>query len=235
MIKTTKRKIYLLINIVFTIVISVFNTFYQYNNFNYVLKCFTCGGFALLSVINFTYFIKSKVKATEIYVPLFMMLGSIFCFAGDAMLHEIFVFGVALFALGHIFFIVSYCFLKRLNWLDLIIGGSIGVFAVLMVLLVPYFTFEEVVMQIAVAFYALILSMMLGKAISTFIKEKNKMNLLILVGASLFFFSDLMLLFGMFSPASNVVNHLCMATYVPANIIFAFSILYFFVKKEDTL
>ena len=80
-------------------------------------------------------------------------------------------------------------------------------------------------MQVVCCVYALIISLMVGKAIANFIKEKSKLNLIILIGSSLFFFSDFMLLFSVFSNLGLVFLALCLITYYPAEFILAYSIL----------
>ena len=61
-------------------------------------------------------------------------------------------------------------------------------------------------MEVVCVFYALIISFMLGKAVSNIIRERNILNLLIVIGSFLFFFSDLMLLFDVFANVSIIFD-----------------------------
>lgn len=228
-----KQDIYFYINIAFSACIYVLNYFYQYNNFNFVLKCITSGLFAILALINTTYFIGTKLDKGNLKFPIFMTLGAIFCFLGDAFIHESFVAGVVLFALGHVFYVCGYFMLQKFKKLDLIIGGGIGLLTGGFVAICPLLYFEAPVLQIACVVYAFILSFMVGKTISNFVSKKNVLNILLMVGACLFLISDLCLLICWFwhEPVSRVFNHVCMGTYYPANVLFAYSIYYFLKKK----
>ena len=101
--------------------------------------------------------------------------------------------GAIIFALGHVFYFFAYSQLVKFEWKDLIYGACILVPSVLVITLVPLFDFGGIVMQLVCIIYAVIISMMVGKAISNYIKVKSNINLFILVGSILFFISDLML------------------------------------------
>ena len=218
-----KQNIYFYINIVFSICVYVLNFFYQYNNFNFTLKCITSSLFALLAIINFTYCIGEKKKKEDLKYPFFMVLGAVFCFLGDAFINHYFIIGVVFFALGHVFYVAGYFMLQKFKLLDLYIGGGLGLLAGGFVLLCPYLEFDALVLKIACVVYAFILSFMVGKTVSNFVTKKEKMNLYLMVGAILFFISDLCLLicWFWFTKVSRAFNYTCMAVYYPANVIFA--------------
>ena len=85
-------------------------------------------------------------------------------------------------------------------------------------------------MEVVVVVYAIIISFMVGKAISNWmdglLKEKKSkpLELVIVLGSLLFFFSDCMLLLNVFADFPKVVDVLCLATYYPAQILLATSI-----------
>ena len=64
-------------------------------------------------------------------------------------------------------------------------------------------------------------------------KEKSTLNLIILIGSVLFFLSDFMLLFNVFSSVSAVFGILCLALYYPAEFLLAHSILHTMEKTND--
>ena len=106
---------------------------------------------------------------------------------------------------------------------DLLIGGVIFACVGAFVLFCPLLDFPDTVMQTVCVVYALIISLMLGKAISNFIGERNPVTAVILAGSTLFFFSDLMLVFDWFMGIGRIVGLLCMSTYYPAECLLAFS------------
>ena len=86
---------------------------------------------------DFNTFANDKKNKQDLKYPIAMMVGSIFCFLGDATIHKSFILGVVLFALGHVFYVVGYCVLQKFSKLDFIIGGSFGLLTCLFVALCP--------------------------------------------------------------------------------------------------
>jgi hypothetical protein len=71
--------------------------------------------------------------------------------------------------------------------------------------------------------YALIISVMLGKAMANLICQANAVNAIIAAGSFLFFFSDLMLVLNWFVGVGRWAGNACMGTYYPALCFLAFS------------
>ena len=71
--------------------------------------------------------------------------------------------------------------------------------------------------------YALIISLMVGKAISNLLKEKNATYMTIVIGSTLFFVSDLMLMLDKFGNIPGT-SYLCLGTYYPGQFVLAFSL-----------
>ncbi len=187
------------------------------------LKSITSAGFVLIGLINLIYAILSK--KINLKFAIIMFIGLVFAMLGDILLEIDFMIGAIFFAIGHIFFFISYCFIEKFKWTDLIAGGIIFTIAVLVLTLVPLFNFDTM-MQMLCIFYALIISLMLGKAISNLIRKRNLLNILILIGSGLFFFSDLMLVFNVFTTIPGyILGLLCLITYYPAECILAHTIL----------
>lgn len=195
------------------------------------LKGLTSAFFVLLGVINLVYAIKNKSNKQKFSIIL--VVGLVFAMLGDIILNIHFISGAILFAIGHVFFFISYCFLQKFSWKDLLFGAIIFIPSVLIITLVPIFDFGGVLMEIVCIVYALIISLMVGKAISNLIREKNLLNLIIVLGSALFFFSDLMLLLDVFGNLS-VVAILCLATYYPAEFLLAHSIYRAVEENHDT-
>ncbi len=196
-------------------------------------KGITSALFVLLGLINLIYTFKREEINKKFSI--IILLGLFFAMLGDIVLEINFMIGAILFAIGHIFFFVSYCFILPFKVMDLLIGIAIFVPAVLFITLAPLFNFGGVLMEVICVFYAVIISCMLGKAISNLIREKSKTNIVIFVGSLLFFFSDLMLLFEVFGKGGEVFSYLCLSTYYPAEILLALSILAIFIFKKTSV
>lgn len=185
--------------------------------------------FVSIGLINvlLTNFEKNQLKFKVI-----ILIALIFACLGDIVLEINFIIGALLFAVGHIFFFCSYSCLIKFKLNDLLTGMIIFIFILILILFVPIFVFENIIMEILCIVYAFIISMMLSKAVSNYIQLKNKQNLLILLGSVLFAFSDLMLLFNIFSILNIMIfdyslfGILCLTTYYTAEFLLAHSILY---------
>lgn len=216
-----KNKIILTINIVMIAAIFILNYFYQSNGFDFTLKCICSGGFALLGIINLCNAVISRRNNTKFYIG--MALGLFLAMLGDVLIGYDFIIGAATFALGHICFVIAYCFLQKWTKLDWIIGGIVFLAALLFLLFCPLLSFEVPVFKIVCIIYALIISLMLGKAAGNFLKTKNAVTGTIACASALFFFSDLMLVFDWFIGLWDWTSEACMGTYYPALCLLAFS------------
>ena len=186
-------------------------------------KSLTSIAFVALGVINLVYLILNKHK--DYHFPAIMLTGLVFAMLGDIILEVEFIVGAALFAIGHIFYFIAYCFLQKFKWTDLIYGVCILLPSILFITLAPIFNFGGILMEIVCVVYAIIISLMVGKSLANFIRERNWQNLIIMIGSILFFFSDLMLLLNVFASISSIVGTLCLATYYPAECLLAYSII----------
>ena len=223
------QKLMLALNICVVSLICVLNYFYQSNGFDFTLKCTCSGLFALLGIANLIYAWKSKEENRKFYV--FMALGLVFAFLGDYLIGYDFIVGAATFALGHVFFVIAYCFLQKMQKLDLIVSGALFACCLVFLLFCPLLSFDVPVFRIVCIVYALIISTMLGKAIGNFVREKNTFTGTIAAASALFFFSDLMLVFDWFIGLWSWTDHACMGTYYPALCLLAFSMILKTLKK----
>lgn len=185
------------------------------------LKGLTSLFFVLLGACNV--FFLAKCKREDLKFGIFMLIGLFVCFVADIVLNLNFMFGAIIFALGHVFYIIAYSIHKKLKISDLIPSVIIFVPVTLLIVFLPIFNFGGIVMELVCIIYALIISIMVGKSISNFIREKSLLNLLIMIGSLLFMFSDLMLLFANFANVSRLFDILCLATYYPGQAMLASS------------
>jgi len=195
------------------------------------LKSITSALFVSIGIVNLVYAIKNKEN--NLKFPIILVVALFIAMLGDIVLNINFIAGAIIFAIGHVFYFFAYCNLVKFEWKDLIYGVCILIPSVLIITLVPLFDFGGILMEVVCVVYAIIISMMVGKALSNYIKEKTLINLIILIGSILFFVSDLMLLFDVFSNLPRIMGVLCLATYYPGQCILAHSIIYMNKSKAD--
>lgn len=225
------KKTFNIVNIALILLVLIGDYFYATQG-GLWLKGLTSFGFVLIGVTNLVYIFYAKENTQKKYA-IIMLIGLVFAMAGDIVLNIFFVGGAALFAIGHVFYFVAYCFATRFKIRDLIVATIIFVPSLLTILLVPIFDFGGAFMQIVCVIYALIISCMLGKAISDLITNKNIFSIIVAVGSFLFFFSDLMLLFDVFASVDAWAGALCLATYYPAQCLLAYSIKVVNKQKQE--
>ena len=153
-----------------------------------------------------------------------LFAGQVFACAGDIGLNYDFVVGAALFAMGHILFFAAFCALEAPTFRS---AAAIGVIAAAsFCLLALYDGFDFRGFDLVVCVYAAVISCMLGKAVSIGLSPllDRRVRVPVLLGAALFYFSDLMLVFHQFGNGGAVFDALCLGTYYPAEFLLAFSV-----------
>ena len=95
----------------------------------------------------------------------------------------------------------------------------------------PFLDFGSSFMKNICSIYALIISLMVGKAVSNLSREKNATNMAISIGSILFCVSDFMLMFDKFGSVPGT-SYLCLGTYYPAQFILAFSLFKYATSKN---
>ena len=225
-----KNKTLLILNVVFFVAILVFDILLLCFREPYIYKTIPSVLFVLCGVINFIYVFKLEQR-NKVFKYL-MLIGLIFACLGDIVLIDYFVIGAILFAIGHIFFFISYSVLQKIKLRDILIALGIFVVSLIVILVPQIFDFGEMLPVVIV--YAFIISFMLGKAISNVIEKEYRFeNIWIMIGSILFFLSDLMLLFNVFTDISIVFDIICLILYYPAEFILASSIYYSNIKRVE--
>ena len=218
-----------ILNIILIVLVLIGDAFYIIKG-TLPIKTVTSIGFVLIGVVNLIYLMKNGVSNKKF--PIIMVVGLFFAMLGDVLLEVNFIVGALLFAVGHIFYFIAYCFICSFNWKDLIYGGLIFIPATIAILFAPIFEFPSDTLKWLCVVYAIVISCMTGKSISNFVKQKTLQNILLMIGSMLFLFSDLMLLFDNFSSLSGVFGLLCLLTYYPAECLLSYSIL---LTKKSSL
>lgn len=178
------------------------------------LKGTTSLGFVLIGAINLLFL--ALAKETDLKYRIMLTVGLFFSMLGDIVLNIHFISGALIFAVGHVFYFIAHSCLIKLKASDFIPSGIIFIVSAMVVTLVPIFDFGSPIMEGVCVFYALVISLMVGKSVSNFIREKRTLTLMLMIGSILFYFSDFMLLFNTFSDVSPVFGRLCLSTYYPA-------------------
>ena len=209
------------INLTVIASILVLNYFYQKDGFDFTLKCVCSGLFALLGLFNLLCAFLVRAENKRFYIS--MAAGLLLAFLGDYLIGYDFIIGAATFALGHVCFVVAYCFIQRMKRADFLISGALFLGCLIFLLFCPLLTFDVPVFRIVCIVYALIISTMLGKALGNFLRKRSLFTGIVAVASLLFFFSDLMLVFDWFIGRWSWTDHACMGTYYPALCLLALS------------
>ncbi|MBQ7875210.1 MAG: lysoplasmalogenase [Oscillospiraceae bacterium] len=194
------------------------------------IKAATSFGFVLIGIANLIYAVLKKSGKVKFAAA--MAGGFVLAMLGDILINSNFIIGAGLFALGHVAFAAAYCLLQKLKKLDIIVGGMLFAATGSFVAFFPLLAFEEETLRFVCIAYALIISMMVGKAAGNFIREKDITNMLLLSGAVLFAVSDFMLVLAWFADAGRWSDIICMATYYPAQCLLAHAV-YHYINKEN--
>ena len=198
------------------------------------VKIITSILFAVMGAVNLLYIFLARQGNKRFACVL--VAGLVLAMLGDIILEIHFIAGAVLFALGHVLFLVSYSFLRKFTFVDFLIGAFIGFLSILFITLAPIFDFsDDIAMEIVCIVYALVISLMVGKAICNFAVDRNWLTFVIMIGSLLFFFSDLMLLLNVFSSIDKYVGALCLATYYPAECLLAFSVYLSAIKNAELI
>ena len=216
------KKLSLIGNIIFAVLILVADILFMYTDINiYIIKTLASALFVLCGAFNLTLaFVGNGENRLKSIV---MLIGIIFAFIGDVVLIRHFILGAIFFAIGHVFYLIYFIMLCKPKWVDLIVFVVIFGISASLILFLPAFEFGD--LKFLILIYALIICLMLAKAIGNYIVERNFANLIIMLGALLFYTSDLMLVFANFSSiAPRLFDQLCLWTYYPAQFLLAFSI-----------
>lgn len=219
-----KNKTVFLCNMLLIAANCVVNYFYQSNNYDFTLKCIGSALFVVIGVVNYIYATRTLGKKDKFYTG--MLIALVFCFLGDVFIHTSFVAGAGLFAVGHICLVYIYCIVQKLTKQDVIISSIPFICTAVFLLFFPLLKFDIPVFRYVCIAYASIISLMLGKAVGNYIKEKTTLNLILALAGVLFFFSDVMLVFSWFIGLWPWTFPMCMGTYYPALCMLAFSMFY---------
>lgn len=193
----------------------------------------TCSAaFTAVGAVNLIFCAVEKRK--KLFFPVLTFSGLFLCAAGDVLLLHHFIFGAALFVCGHVLYVIAYCTLEKPSAKDILFIAAVAAISLCVVTLVPAFNYGSALMEAVAVVYAVVISFMLGKALSNLICKGNGVNAAIAVGSLLFFVSDIALAFNIFGGAPAWSNPLCLVTYFPGQLLIAWSLyLYSFCSAKE--
>ena len=193
------------------------------------LKGVTSSWFFLHGFVNLIYAKKKGFKETKvIYV---IEIGLFLGMLADVLLGINFMVGVAAFALGHVLYIIAYNLIEKPCLKDLCFVLPISVISIFIVMGTPFINVEDPIMEKVLIAYAIIISWMLGKALSNLKVKPSTFTWIVGIGSLLFLFSDLILAIDMFGESSRLTWILCSYTYWPAQHLLAQS-MYNYINEN---
>ena len=185
------------------------------------LKALTAGFFTLPGLINMLYALSHKEKRKGF--PIAMGAGLAVCMLADVVLNIDFVIGAVIFMAGHALYVAAFCLRSR--WVRQDTFATLGMLLVSALLLTFLnLDFDMPFLYPACAAYGAVISFMVGKAVSTALRERTPASIIMGISSVMFYFSDLMLLLYFYGGASRLADRLCLITYFPAQGLFALSI-----------
>ena len=188
------------------------------------LKGVTSSWFVMLGGVNLWAARKLEWKQLRFFV---MMAAGLLCdLAADVLLGINFLVGVGVFALGHVFYVVAFFMLEKPGFRDLWFILPIMAVSMFVVVGTPWITVEDPFMRKMLLGYAVIISLMLGKAISNLIRKPSAFRWMVVIGGFLFWFSDIVLTVDLFGQSSRLTWILCSYSYWPAQTLLAHSLLH---------
>lgn len=196
-----------------------------------LIKGMTASGFVLIGWVNLVYAQKSRCRRMQF--PIRMAVGLLLCMMGDIVLNRNFLLGAVIFAAGHGAYIAAYASLRKGMRREWMLNAGIALASVLLVIS-PFFSFHAWMMKGVCILYAMVISCMMGKAISLWRMNKDAVSGLIALGSVLFYFSDLMLAMHYFGNAPRIADTLCLFTYFPAQCLLAHAVFLFVIKENET-
>lgn len=194
------------------------------------LKGVTSSWFFIHGIINLVYAKKKGFQETKVLyvIEVGLFLGML----ADVLLGISFMVGVAAFALGHVFYIVAYNIIEKPCLKDIYFVLPISVISIFIVIGTPFINVEDPIMEKVLIAYAIIISWMLGKALSNLKEKQCTFTWIVGVGSFLFLFSDLILAIDMFGESSRLTWILCSYTYWPAQHLLAQSMYHYINDKK---
>lgn len=183
------------------------------------MKCLASLSFVVLGIINFIYVKKNSKESLK--VAGLLLIGLIFGMGGDVSINFNFIMGAASFAVGHIFYCLTYCTIEKIKKSDVLCTLALLMAILAFLFLTPIFDFGDIVMKVVIVVYCVIICLMTAKSIMNAYRNHTRVNNIFACGSVMFFFSDIMLVLNIFANTSDITSILCHTLYFPAQWVLA--------------
>lgn len=219
-----KKKLFFTLNILLLAALAVCLWIYDNINGRLVMKGVTAGCFVALGLVNFVYGLCAKPRG--IAFPLTLAIGLCLAMAGDLVISRNFILGAGLFAAGHVMYAVAMYTRQKFARLDAAMSLVMFIVALAILTFTPGLSLSTPILRYVCYAYAVIISVMAGKAISGFLQARTLTNALLALGSVMFYFSDVMLLLAWFAGAGDWADVACIYTYFPGQGILAHAVFH---------
>lgn len=232
---------YVIVTLILCVIVSAIFTVLSFNKnlVNLYLKTLASMLFTILGLFSLYYFLKDMPFVfgdNRVIGGFLLFAGLMVCLIGDMILGmpriselkrdrlPIIVGGATWFALGH----TIYC-----TALILIFGINLWVLAIILPLSI-FYTFGNKLfgkldyhkLTVGVFAYSLLESLSYALCIIALIETQSLASILLTVGFTFFFFSDMVLMHNYFGKPKRIISILCHSSYYPAQILIAISIMF---------
>ncbi|MBQ7408185.1 MAG: hypothetical protein IJW13_02785 [Clostridia bacterium] len=202
-------------------------------------KTFSSVLFTALGLVCLYYFIKNgwnKISDNQLIGSFLLLFGLVLCLVGDIILGmprlselrrdtlPVIVGGAAWFTLGHITYCIALIFLLGISPWVLCFIIPMALFYTYGNKLFGKLDYKK--LTAGVLIYSLLESLSFALCATALIFNFSISALLLTIGFTLFYFSDMVLMHNYFGEKKRYISVLCHATYYPAQIIIALSILF---------
>lgn len=188
------------------------------------IKGLTSGWFVVLGGVNLWAF--RKLKGQRLRFFLLMAAGLLCGMCADVLLGVEFLAGVAVFALGHGLYLAAFCAIGKFRPRDMVFIAPMAALSLFFLVASPWITVDDPAVKGALSGYALVISAMVGKAVSNLVCRPCLYRWLLAVGSVMFWFSDLMLAMGMFGESASWAWILCGCAYWPGQNVLAHAMMH---------
>lgn len=165
-----------------------------------------------------------------------LLLGLVFSLLGDVILGlprltelrrdslPVLIGGASYFGLAHVIYCIALIFLFGINLWVIPIIIPLSVFYVFGNKLFGKLDYKN--LTVGLIAYSLIEALSFALCFTSLLQEYSVQKLLLTVGFTLFYFSDMVLMHNYFGERKRVISILCHSTYYPAQILIALSIYF---------
>lgn len=208
-----QKKLFLNLNIILLALLLACTCIYDTLNGSLAMKGTTAGCFVALGFVNLLYACLTRPRSLPF--PVTLTAGLVFAMLGDLLLGFNFILGAGLFAIGHVLYAAAMYLRQHFSRLDALCSLGMLLVAAAFMCFTPNLNLGGMAMTIVCSVYAVIISLMAGKAVSCFWRERTLTNALLALGSVLFFISDMMLVLAWFAGAGGWADTTCLYTYFP--------------------